>query len=353
MRQLQSILLLAGVALGVSTVHADGIGPGSPAPELDVKTWYKGTPVKTLDKNKTYVVEFWATWCGPCIQSIPHVTQLAKANKDVTFIGVSIWEDDKDGNIKAFIDKMGEKMDYNVGYSGNQTGMAQSWMTAAAQNGIPAAFIVKNGEIQWIGHPMSMDEPLAKVKAGTFDVKAFKAEFDKEAEATRVQMAARAELNAASKLIADGKYADAKTKLAELETKFPTMKPAIDNLRFNLLAKDNPAEWEVQAKAMAASKDAAKINALVNFAMSQTRAGGDVAMGTKAIDLALSSAEPNDLLTWYNGAVFYNQVKDYKKALGYAEKAVAAIPNSQYKDNASAKEAIEKLRADIAAKANG
>src|SRR5689334_9000078 len=123
MRQLNRLILVtAGLAFGISAVNAAGIGPGSPAPALDVKTWYKGKPVKGFEANKVYVVEFWATWCGPCIDSIPHVTKLAKANTDVTFIGVSIWEDEDKTKIQKFIDNMGEKMDYNVGYSGNKTG---------------------------------------------------------------------------------------------------------------------------------------------------------------------------------------------------------------------------------------
>lgn len=353
MRQLhRHILITAGLALGVTAANAAGIGPGSPAPALDVKTWYKGTPVKGFEKNKTYVVEFWATWCGPCITSIPHVTKLAKENKDVTFIGVSIWEEDEGTKIKDFIAKMGDKMDYNVGYSGNKTGMSQTWMEAAGQNGIPSAFIIKNQQIQWVGHPMSMDKPLAEIKAGTFDLAGFKTQFDKQAEATRAANAARAEVAAVQKMIADGKYADAKAKLNEIEAKSPAMKPQLESVRFALLAKEDPAAWEVKAKAMAASKDPVQVGNLVNFAMMQTQKGGDIAMGTKAMEWALDNAAENDLLAFYNGANFYSMIKEYKTGLKWANKAVAAIPNSQFKDNAQAKEAINKMRDDLASKAN-
>lgn len=344
------ILITAGLAIGFTAANAAGIGPGSPAPKLDVKTWYKGTPVKDFEPNKMYVVEFWATWCGPCIQSIPHVTELAKKNKDVTFIGVSIWEEDEGTKIKDFIAKMGDKMDYNVGYSGNKTGMSESWMAAAGQNGIPSAFIIKNQQIQWVGHPMSMDKALKEIKEGTFDLAAFKVQFDKQAEAGRQQMAAQKEMSVAQKLITEGKIVEAKAKLAEIETTYPSMKGATEGMKFGILAKENPAAWETKAKEMA--KDPQRIGILTNFATAQTRHGGDIAMGTKAMEIALEAASPNDVLTWYNGASFYNLQKDYKKALGYAEKAVAGLPNSQFKDNAAAKEAITKMRNDIAAKAN-
>ena len=53
-------------------------------------------------------------------------------------------------------------------------------MRAAGQSGIPTAFIVgKTGQVEWIGHPMTMDEPLAQVVSGKWDRAAAKAEFDK------------------------------------------------------------------------------------------------------------------------------------------------------------------------------
>ena len=51
-------------------------------------------------------------------------------------------------------------------------------MQAAGQNGIPTAFLVgKTGLIEWIGHPMTMDKPLAQVVAGDWDRSAFAEQF--------------------------------------------------------------------------------------------------------------------------------------------------------------------------------
>lgn len=151
---------------------------GQPAPELKVGKWLKGTPQTKFEKGKIYVVEFWATWCGPCIESIPHVSELAKKYKDVRFNGVSVWETPTTttDQIQKFVDDMGDKMAYNVAIDDGKH-MAEKWMTAAGEDGIPSAFIVdKDGAIAWIGHPMEMDEPLAKIVAGKFDRKAYAAE---------------------------------------------------------------------------------------------------------------------------------------------------------------------------------
>ena len=152
-----------------------------PAPALKVAKWFKGEPVEKLEAGNVYVVEFWATWCGPCRATIPHVTELAhKHSGQAVFIGVSVWErpaEKTDEGIAAlvepFVKEMGDKMEYRVAADGIGREMAQSWMTAAGRNGIPCAFIVgKDGNIAWIGHPMGMDKVLEEVIAGTFDVQA-------------------------------------------------------------------------------------------------------------------------------------------------------------------------------------
>jgi thiol-disulfide isomerase/thioredoxin len=144
---------------------------GDPAPPLAISKWVKGSPVEKIEKDGTYVVEFWATWCGPCLDTIPHLTELAKENPDIKFVGVSIWETDQK-LVDPFVTKMGGRMEYSIGMDkvpsdanrGRDGDMAKNWMTAAQAPGIPTAFIVKEGTIQWMGHPFLMDKPLAFVK---------------------------------------------------------------------------------------------------------------------------------------------------------------------------------------------
>src|ERR1700761_1889608 len=62
---------------------------GDPAPPLRASKWLQGAEVKEFAAGKTYVVEFWATWCGPCIVMMPHLSELQHqyADAGVTFIG--------------------------------------------------------------------------------------------------------------------------------------------------------------------------------------------------------------------------------------------------------------------------
>ncbi len=173
-----SLLALAGLALAAP---AATLSIGDPAPALMASQWLQGGPVETLDPAQTYVVEFWATWCGPCRATIPHLTEISREFPAVTFIGMNVWERGEIAGVIKFVADMGPKMAYPVAADTPDGFMAKNWMEAAGQSGIPTAFIVHLGQIVWIGHPMGgLKEALGEIAAGTFSVDLSKKRADAE-----------------------------------------------------------------------------------------------------------------------------------------------------------------------------
>jgi len=182
----------------VTMTNAQELTIGSKAPKLDIEHWVsnghdKFKPVTEFQTGKVYVVEFWATWCGPCVMSMPHLaaTQEKYLEKGVQLISVS---DEDLETVEGFLKKpvKGAEKDDTENTYGKLTSayclttdpdksVNADYMEAAGQNGIPTCFIVgKSGQIEWIGHPMSMDDPLEKVVEGKWDRDAYLKEFRKE-----------------------------------------------------------------------------------------------------------------------------------------------------------------------------
>ena len=149
---------------------------GDKVPELKGITWLQGDAVKSFDeKGKVYMLELWATWCGPCVAIIPHVNDLQKkyGDKGLVVVGMNVWEDKIEAPTE-FLKKQGEAMSYRVAFSGGSKGdFATNWLKPAGVQGIPHAFIIQDGKILYSGHPSQLkDASIEAMLSGKYDAAA-------------------------------------------------------------------------------------------------------------------------------------------------------------------------------------
>ena len=333
--------------------RADELGLGDPAPPLNVSAFVKGEKVEKFEPGKVYVVEFWATWCGPCKVSIPHLTELQEKNKDVTFIGVSVFENDPK-LVEPFVEEMGDRMNYRVAKDDVEDGeragkMAKDWMEASGEGGIPAAFIVnKQGRIAWIGHPMNMEAPLVQVINDTFDL-------EKAASERRKEKANEKRTESLFRALATAEGPKAQLKLLDAAiAEDPSLEAGnIGMIRFSILC-----QTDEQEKIAAAAKtlmgvfgdNPQALNAIAWPLIDPARQGGkptsaQIELAVKAAAKAneLTKGEDCNILDTHALAVYLSG--DKARALELEEQAVKKagdqVPPAQLSEM---KERLEKFR---------
>ena len=172
---------------------------GNAAPALHPMAWIKGEPIVRYEPGRIYVVEFWATWCPPCIESVPHLTDLqSKYRDELTVVGVNVLEsangEGDESSVRAFVTKGHPQMGYTVAMDHPiKQPVFNEWMISAGMCCLPSAFIVDGkGSIVWMGNTLPsasypFDEALNDTLSGKPDlVRARALQESTRAEAAKV-----------------------------------------------------------------------------------------------------------------------------------------------------------------------
>ena len=309
----------APAAPAAPTTLALSIGSKAPIPEIS--DFVRGEKPTFFEPGKVYVIEFWATWCPPCRQSMPHLTKLAEdmKSKGVVIVGVS---DEKVETVRTFLEKdeWKQKARYTLATDPDRS-THRAYMEASGQGGIPTAFIVKEGVVQWIGHPMEMDAPLAKIVDGTWDPKTAKQTFE---DSVAEEMKAMGRQNDMTKAI-DSKDWDKAVALIDAEIAASTgeeaMQSKVQKAQILLVAGRSEAAYALCAELIKEDP------ALRNFVATSVLHLPDVA--DRRVDLAItwltdvtSAAGPANPQVLAELAYAWSLKGDFTKAADFMRRAI-------------------------------
>ncbi len=133
---------------------------GKPAPEFYVSEWITTRPNA---EGKVVVLDFWATWCGPCVASIPHMNEIAtKFKDDVVCVGISSETPPK---FEQGMEKLSKekRITLNTFQYALALDPAAKMSKAIKITGIPHCIVMdRNWIVRWQGMPGALD-------AGTLD----------------------------------------------------------------------------------------------------------------------------------------------------------------------------------------
>jgi cytochrome c biogenesis protein CcmG, thiol:disulfide interchange protein DsbE len=147
-----SSILATALAL-TSFASSSKSNVGQTIPEIKAD-YVKGKPETA---GKPMIVEFWATWCGPCKTSIPHLNEIYKKHKDKGLVVIGL-TDESNQVIRNFTKQV--PIEYFAATDRN--GKLNKHFGV---QGIPHALLVdKTGKVVWEGHPAGLkDADISKI----------------------------------------------------------------------------------------------------------------------------------------------------------------------------------------------
>lgn len=127
---------LKSAAIGLAVLFGIPAQAAMPErPTLHVTTLDGGSFDLAAQRGKWVIVNYWATWCVPCIKEMPDISRFVTANKNVVAIGLA-YEDSEPADIKAFLKK------HAVAYPIAQVTLDRPLKDFDAPRGLPTTYVI-------------------------------------------------------------------------------------------------------------------------------------------------------------------------------------------------------------------
>lgn len=152
------ILLIIITLLGSNVASSQNeLEVGKMAPNINITDYIFNTPSDKNFKNKFILLEFWATWCGPCLEEVPSLNKLQekfKSKKDFVFISITNEKPDK-------VLRTLKRIPFNSIVVSDQTGKTFKNFIEDKDGSysIPKTILIDNkGIVKWIGSPYDLND---------------------------------------------------------------------------------------------------------------------------------------------------------------------------------------------------
>ncbi len=157
------------------------LAPGDKAPTLDLAVVLHGPEIRPFSGEHVMVLDFWATWCVPCLRGMPHLSDLQdQYGQQVQFIGIT---DETEELVTELLSKTkgdetwADLIRYSLAIDNNEQ-TYRNFMDAAGLRARPKVFIIdQSGTIAWIGNPAKMEDILAAIVNGDWDIQKAREEY--------------------------------------------------------------------------------------------------------------------------------------------------------------------------------
>jgi thiol-disulfide isomerase/thioredoxin len=132
----------------------EAISLGETAPPIYITDWIENVPENKSLEGKNIILEFWATWCGPCIAAVPHLNELQSQYEGSNIVFISI-TDESVSKVERTLDRIDFKS-VVVSDTTSQTQIAYG----DGKNGLlffPLTVLIDDsGMVRWIGDPKKL-----------------------------------------------------------------------------------------------------------------------------------------------------------------------------------------------------